>query len=58
MHKKRKIIVVVKLRPFDEAAWKRLIMAYAYYLHEQHEAEAEAVTATKHSEATSSGGSA
>lgn len=33
--KKRKLIVVGKVREFDEAAWKRLLMAYAYYLHEE-----------------------
>lgn len=33
--KKRTIIVVGRLKEFDEEAWKRLLMAYAYYLHEQ-----------------------
>lgn len=33
--KKRKIIVIGRLKAFDEEAWKRLLMAYAYYLHEQ-----------------------
>ncbi len=31
----RKLVVIGKLREFDEEAWKRLLMAYAYYLHEQ-----------------------
>ncbi len=36
VHKnKRKLVVIGKLREFDEEAWKRLLMAYAYYLHEQ-----------------------
>ena len=33
--KRRKLVVVGKLREFDEAGWKRLLMAYAYYLHDQ-----------------------
>jgi hypothetical protein len=33
--KKRTLIVIGKLKAFDEDAWKRLLMAYAYYLHEQ-----------------------
>jgi hypothetical protein len=33
--KSPRLIVIVKLRPFDEAAWKRLLIAYAYALYEQ-----------------------
>lgn len=33
--KKRKLIVIGKVRKFDEARWKRLLTVYAYYLHEQ-----------------------
>jgi len=31
----RRLIVIVKLRPFDEAAWKRLLIAYAYALYDK-----------------------
>jgi hypothetical protein len=31
----RRIIVIVKLRPFDEAAWKRLLIAFAYNLYDK-----------------------
>jgi hypothetical protein len=33
--KKRTLIVVGKVREFDEAAWKRLLLAYAYHLHDE-----------------------
>lgn len=33
--KKRRLIVIGKVRAFDEEIWKRLLVAYAYYLHEQ-----------------------
>lgn len=33
--KNRKLVVIGKLKAFDEDAWKRLLTAYAYYLHEQ-----------------------
>lgn len=33
--KQRNLIVIGKLKTFDEAAWKRLLTAYAYHLHEQ-----------------------
>lgn len=42
--KHRKLIVIGKLKAFDEDAWKRLLMAYAYYLHEQR-TERSSVTA-------------
>ena len=35
LKKKRELIVIGKLKTFDQEAWKRLLMAYAYYLHEQ-----------------------
>lgn len=31
-----RLIVIVKRRPFDEAAWKRLLIAYAYARYDQH----------------------
>lgn len=34
--KKRTLIVVGKVREFDEAAWKRLLMACTYHLHDEH----------------------
>lgn len=40
--KKQKIIVIGKVREFDDATWKRLLLAYAYHLHEQDMAAAEA----------------
>ena len=36
-----RIIVIGKVREFDEEAWKRLLMAYAYYLHEQRMRQAD-----------------
>jgi hypothetical protein len=42
----RRIIVIAKLRPFDEAAWKRLLIAYSYTLYDkQRKLAAKAVTA-------------
>jgi hypothetical protein len=42
----RRIIVIVKLRPFDEAVWKRLLIAYAYALYDKQKRYAkQAVTA-------------
>ena len=35
MPNSRRIIVVARLRPFDEAAWKRLLIAYAYALYDK-----------------------
>ena len=35
MPKSPRLIVIVKSRPFDEAAWKRLLIAYAYALYDQ-----------------------
>ena len=32
---KPKLIVIGKVRDFDDEAFKRLIVAYAYYLHDQ-----------------------
>ena len=45
VHKKRKILIIGKVRQFDEVAWKRLILAYAYYLHDEHTKQAEAAAA-------------
>ena len=47
MHKKRKILVIGRLRPFNEEAWKRLIMAYAYYLHEEQQTASNGDDATE-----------
>lgn len=33
--KKLNLIVIGRFKEFDNDAWKRLLMAYAYYLHEQ-----------------------
>jgi len=41
----RRIIVIVKLRPFDEAAWKRLLIAYAYALYDRRRNERPQPTA-------------
>lgn len=30
-----RLIVIVKLRRFDEATWKRLLVAYAYALYDK-----------------------
>lgn len=35
MPNSHRLIVIVSLRPFDEAAWKRLLIAYAYALYDQ-----------------------
>lgn len=35
MQNSRRIIVVARLRPFDEATWKRLLIAYAYALYDR-----------------------
>jgi len=37
----RRIFVIAKFREFNEAAWQRLIIAYAYALHDQRKREAE-----------------
>lgn len=40
-----RIIVIVKLRPFDEATWKRLLTAYAYALYEKQKQRTKQVVA-------------
>lgn len=35
MKKQRKVVVIAKLKGFDDEAWKRVLMAYAYYLHDE-----------------------
>lgn len=35
MPNSRRIIVIAKTRPFDEAVWKRLLIAYAYALYDK-----------------------
>lgn len=37
----RRLFVIAKFREFDEAAWKRLIIAYAYALYDQRQREQE-----------------
>jgi hypothetical protein len=34
-----RLIIIVKSRPFDEATWKRLLVAYAYALYDQRRKE-------------------
>ena len=34
MPNSHRLIVIAKLRPYDEAAWKRLLIAYAYALYD------------------------
>ena len=34
MPNSRRLIVIAKLRPYDEATWKRLLIAYAYALYD------------------------
>lgn len=36
--KKRRIRVIAKYKAFDEAAWRRLLIAYAYALYDQRQA--------------------
>lgn len=52
--KHRTLIVIGKLKTFDEAAWKRLLMAYAYHLHEQR-TERSSVTAEDSDRGSASG---
>lgn len=40
--KRQKVVVIGKVREFDDATWKRLLLAYAYHLHEQEMAQVEA----------------
>lgn len=35
MPKERKIFIVAVQRAFDEERWKRLLVAFSYYLHEE-----------------------
>jgi hypothetical protein len=34
-----RLIIIVKPRTFDEAVWKRLLVAYAYALYDRHRNE-------------------
>lgn len=46
MQKSPRLIVIVKQRPFDEAVWKRLLVAYAYAIYDRRRKSVEpAVTA-------------
>jgi hypothetical protein len=42
--KSPRLIVIVKSRPFDEVAWKRLLIAYAYALYDQRKQRATGTT--------------
>lgn len=46
MPNSRRIIVIAKTRPYDEAAWKRLLIAYAYALYDKQ----KKLTKSKYSE--------
>jgi len=35
----QRLIIIAKLRPFDEALWKRLLVAYAFALYNQRREE-------------------
>ena len=45
MSNSRRIIVVAKLRQFDEAAWKRVLIAYTYALYDKQRQTKQAVQA-------------
>jgi len=47
MPEPRRILIVAKQREFDEEQWKQLLMAMAYYLHEQSQVQAVEQTTTK-----------
>jgi hypothetical protein len=40
MSEPRRFIIIAKQRGFDEEKWKQLLMAMAYYLHEQRQTQA------------------
>jgi hypothetical protein len=42
----QRLIVIAKLRPFDEATWKRLLVAYAYALYDQRKQRADKTAET------------
>lgn len=46
MSPKPRLIVIAKRRPYDEAVWKRLLVAYANALHDRARAQAPTVPAT------------
>ena len=50
MPNSHRLIVIVKLRPWDEAAWKRLLIAYAYALYDQRRKEQAKPSAAEASE--------
>lgn len=41
----RRLIIIVKPRPFDEATWKRLLLAYAYAKYDQQKKAPEVAAA-------------
>lgn len=47
MPNSRRIIVIVKLRPFDEAVWKRLLTAYAYALYDKQKRTKQVLVASE-----------
>lgn len=51
MSNSHRLIVIVKQRPWDEATWKRLILAYAYAIYDQRRNEQAEPTTAAASEA-------
>jgi hypothetical protein len=47
MQEPRRLIVIAKQREFNEEKWKQLLMAIAYYLHEQRQTQATRGTDNK-----------
>jgi hypothetical protein len=43
----RRIVIIAKLRPFDEATWKRLLIAYAYALYDKRKRQTKPVAASE-----------
>jgi hypothetical protein len=41
-----RLIIIARPRPFDEAVWKRLLIAYAYALYDQRGARDKTAEAT------------
>ena len=47
MPRRHHIRLIAKQRPFDEEQWKRLLIAFAYVLHERRAAQANLEAATE-----------
>ena len=52
MPRRHHIRLIAKQRPFDEEQWKRLLIAFAYVLHEQRQAAGQTPTPTDPTEQT------